>query len=81
MRFVEKIISTEGGLIRLILASQHSQEVWFFLHIDPAQYGAYQQAILSGETEALEKYGRVLIGGYGETPPKVIEQYIQDTYG
>jgi hypothetical protein len=65
MSFVNKLQTSEGGLIRIIGASEQGKPAWFVLLLDPKLYGEYKRKLHSSKMDIC-KYGTLLESGWGE---------------
>jgi hypothetical protein len=64
MSFVNKLQTSEGGLIRIISASEQGKPAWFVLQLDSKLYGEYKLKLHSSKMD-ISKYGVIIESGWG----------------
>lgn len=78
--FAEKIIQSQGALVRLITGREDEKDVWFYLLLHSENYPEYQRQVKSGNMDNIRNYGQILFCGTGKEPPEVIRQVIRERY-
>jgi len=75
MSFILKVIKSEGGEIRLIIAQENSKDCWFYVRMNPGSYSEYKSKMKKGDLN-IRDYGEILFSGWGKTPPEDIKQKV-----
>ena len=76
MAFSHKIISSEGGEVRYVTATENGRPAWYFVRLFPERYAEYKRALKSASF-SLNQFGEVLECGWGEEAPEDILQEMQ----
>ncbi len=78
--FAQKLLVTEGGMVRLITANEKGKPAWFFVELNPAVYADYKRALRQDKMN-IKDYGQILESGWGEMPPEEVTERMKDEYG
>ncbi len=79
MSFQNKILESEGGLVRYVTATEQGRRAWFFVRLFPEYYSEYKKLIKSNSF-SLKKCGEILASGWGEAAPDDILQDMKKRY-
>ena len=72
--FMEKIIESEGGRTRLIVAHENGQKAWFAVEIAPQRYTDYKRDLKAGRIQSIGSYGTIQDAGWGEPSEHILSQ-------
>lgn len=77
--FAEKLVISEGGLVRYIEAVVENEPCWYFLKLIPAKYNEYKRKRRDGRM-MVKEYGEVILCGWGENAPSIAKKIMKKRY-
>lgn len=82
MSFATDVLISRAPTICLIKApaGEERKPAWYYIVPFEGQAEHLARSVTSGPTQ-LTDYGRIIISGYGESPPDDVVAYIKSTYG
>ena len=74
MSFVKQMMHKDGGMVRLITATERGKPCWFLLELDAEHYSDYKAKMKRGDLNIAD-YGAIKQSGWGEPPEEIRRAY------